>query len=157
MKDNNKQILPEGHLPDPDFYELGSITFTESLLEEEIIGNKRRINFNSIGECKIEVYRNEGIIPHFHLSTKDRKFECCICIYSNNFFSHGGKYRGTLSGKQCKQLNDYLSSDSKVSGFTVWDLIRATWETSNMNNVFPDNRKVNKQPDYSNMTQFKDA
>ncbi len=156
MISNKNSDIPEGHSPDPEVCELGRITFLEELLEKEI-NNGKRVNFNSIGECKIEVYANEGPIPHFHLSSLNKKFETCICIYSNNFFSHGGKYRDTLSTNQCKLLNDYLKTESKSIGLSVWDTIRTIWDTYNDNNLFPKERKTNKQPDYSKMTQFKDA
>ena len=156
MINNKNSDIPEGHSPDLEVYELGRITFSEELLEHEV-NNGKRVNFNSIGECKIEVYPNEGSIPHFHLSSIDKKFESCICIYSNNFFSHGGKYRDTLSAKQCNQLNDYLKSEARLQRFTIWDSISLIWDTCNPNCKFPKDRIVSKQPDYSKMTQFKDV
>ena len=142
------------HNPDPHSICIGSILFSEIVEEKEIVG-KSRFNTNGIGECKIEVFEGEGDLPHFHLSNSDKTFSTCICIYSNNYFSHGGKYTGTLSSKQRKELNSWLKSDSKVAGFTNWDLTRATWEQFNSGCNFPENEKVINQPHYENMTQYK--
>lgn len=35
----------------------------------------RPINLSGIGECVIELYPREGPIPHFHIFSKDKKFD----------------------------------------------------------------------------------
>lgn len=155
MKQNN--YYPEDHIDRTDFY-IGTIIFPDTLLQEYEISGKYRLNEKSIGECKIEVYAmKEGNIPHFHLFTPDHSFETCICIYSPNFFSHGGKYRDVLNSRQCKMLDEYLRQPSKQNPIdAVWKLIQSTWEVGNQNCKFPQERKIYLQPDYSRMTQFKD-
>ena len=130
---------------------IGTIIFPETLLQEAEILGKYRLNEKSIGECNIEVYSNEGNIPHFHLFNTDHSFETCICIYSANFFVHGRKYIDTLNSSQCKILDRYLQSPCKhFDDITVWQAIRILWEVVNPNCRFPDSKKVYKQPDYTN-------
>ena len=157
--DDWDDYIPEGH-QDTTVWEIGDITFSEDIINEgEAVGD-RILNIKSIGECKIEVYTvNEGQIPHFHLFKKDHSFETCICIYSPNFFSHGGKYRDVLNRKQCKILDEYLRQPTKFSpNISIWESIQIIWESGNQKTCrFPENRKVYSQPDYSSMTQFKDV
>lgn len=154
MKDN---YIPEGH-KEIETWELGSIIFPESLVEAEI-GAKTRLNVNSIGELKIEVYSGEGDLPHFHLFNSDKTFESCICIYSANYFPHGGKYKDKLSKGQCELLNKYLKMPNKrLPNISVWEAIVFAWETSNGDKCrFPNNKKVKVQPDYSVMINYKDS
>ena len=158
-KDNNiDHYIPEGHT-DITVWPVGTIVFPESLLEAEVAANKR-INIKSIGELKIEVYSNdnEGQVPHFHLFTPNHDFESCICIYSANYFGHGGKYRDKLSNKQCRILDEYLRQPHKLMPTaSVWNVIKGFWETGNTNCKFPEKRKVLIQPDYSSMVDYKDS
>ena len=155
-KDDWDDYIPEGH-KDIEVWHIGTIEFSEQLLQEEEHGGLDRLNINSIGICKIEVYSNEGNVPHFHLFTPNHSFETCICIYSNNFFSHDGKYRDKLNRKQCKILNEYLKQqDKRMPKLTVWEGIMYAWESANEDCKFSKDRKVNKQPDYSDMTQYRD-
>ena len=140
--------------------EIGSITFKDDFYESiEISKGTHRFNTKRIGECKIEVYPKEGQIPHFHIFNKDHSFESCIRIYDNHYFSHGGKYRSILSAFQAKELDYWLrlqnSRSDKVN--SNWEFAKETWEFNNLNCIFPQNKKVSIQPDYSKMNSFRDV
>lgn len=148
-------ITPENHIEDISL--IGYINFSDSIYEQEVGGNKR-YKPKGIGECKIEVYGpNEGSVPHFHIQSLDKSFQCCVCIYSNNYFSHGS-YTGKLNTKQCKELNEWLNLIQKNSfgKLTNWETIVVMWEGSNPECKFPKGRKVKIQPHYENMVNYKD-
>lgn len=133
---------------------IGYINFSDIILEKQV-GNK--INFaGGIGECKIQVYSNEGNIPHFHLDSINGNFSSCICIYSNNYFSHGGKYTNTLTHKKHREELDNWLRNTGENGNTNWENIVLLWESRNPNCKFPKNRKTFIQPDYSSILNFKD-
>ena len=106
-----------------------------------------------IGYYKIYIYSKEGKhIPHFHIISKSSKFECCICIYSPNYFNHGNK-NGLLNTKQRKILNNWLSSpNEKLNSVTNWDIIALSFDNANETNFY---NKEFKQPNYSNMNSYK--
>jgi hypothetical protein len=136
---------------------IGIIKFEDELNEAEIIATGGRFNPSRIGLCKINVYSNEGQKPHFHLYklNGNDEFETCICIYSNNYFSHGGKYTSKLNSKQCKELNDWLKNPNKTyPNLSNWEAIVYEWERGNGGKKFKN--KVSVQPDYDKMNMFKD-
>ena len=93
-------------------------TIGEELLAEMSPGN---LNLsNKIGYCTIEVWPDEGQIPHFHIITKNKiKWECCIEIFRPRYFSHGSK-QGTLSNKQLKILDDWLREEEDNESTGGW-------------------------------------
>ena len=136
---------------------IGTIVFKDILEEQEVSSKNNRFNTKGLGECKIEVYGpNEGDIPHFHLFNKDKSFESCICIYSANYFAHGGKYKDKLNSKQFSELNKWLKEkSSKAPGnISNWQVIATMWETNNPDCKFPKYKKVDKQPIYINMVNY---
>ena len=137
---------------------LGIINFDDSINEQEIGDKNNRFRTKSIGECKVEIYNGEGTVPHMHVFNKDKSFEACICIYSNNYFAHGGKYTDTFSSKQCREFNEWMSRlNTKFPGaLTNWQVAVGLWETDNPDCKFPENRKVRIQPHYEDMINFKD-
>ena len=145
--------IPEGHI-DPDVVTVGIITFNDILSEKEVYP---RPSFKSIGECKIEAYAGEGSVPHFHMSSLNGEFSSCVCIYSNNYFSHGGKYRDKLNTSQRKRFNSLLKQQDPVNGLTMWQQIEFLWRTMNPECKFPKNRMVKIQPDYTTMENYKDS
>lgn len=147
----------EGH-KDVEVVLLGSINFEDSVNEQEIEDKNRRFNSKSIGECKVEIYAGEGAIPHMHIFNNDKTFEACICIYSNNYFAHGGKYTSKFSSKQCREFNNWMSKmNIKFAGnITNWQAAAGLWEFLNPDCKFPENRKVRIQPHYEDMVNFKD-
>lgn len=147
-----------GDNKDIECFRIGVIDFTDiESISETQIQSKKRFNTKSIGECIIEVYANEGPIPHFHLYNQDKYFESCIRIYENLYFSHGGKYKDTLNSKQCRQLNEYLKTPyTKIPGanITLWQAIVFSWELATKYE-YP--KKCKTQPHYEDMTLFKDV
>ena len=125
--------------------ELTSIT--DEFLDEMYGGN---LSIGSkIGFCEVFVVDNEGQIPHFHIKSTSVKWECCIELYRNRYFSHGSKI-GKLNSKQYKILDNWLRSKSTLTnsnGQTNWEILCLFWEAQNnpKTNV-PSNPKM---PDYS--------
>ena len=149
---NDGYTIPEGH-SDPEVLLVGNIDF-EDVFDEQEIG---RINTKSIGECKVEIYPNEGSIPHMHIYNKDKSFDTCVCIYSNNYFSHGGKYKSKFTSKQCKEFNKWMSKTNyAVDDMTNWQCAKMIWSIMNPDCKFTDSRKVKTQPNYEDMINFKD-
>ncbi len=138
-------------------YLLGEITFDESINEQEMSDKGHRFKPKSIGECKVEIYGSEGIIPHMHIYNADKSFETCVCIHSNNYFAHGGKYRSKFSAKQCKEFNDWMRKPNSRFNNTIsnWQAIAGAWEIANPDCKFPDNKKLKSPPHYENMVNFK--
>lgn len=147
----------EGH-HDVEVCTLGNIIFDESINEQEISNKNNRFKAKSIGECKVEIYNGEGQVPHMHIFNNDKTFETCICIYSNNYFAHGGKYTDKLSSKQCKEFNNWMQQRNTKATMvaTNWDIAAFLWEFLNPDCKFPENHKVKTQPHYENMINFKD-
>lgn len=147
----------EGH-KDIEAILLGTINFKDSLNEQEIEDEKYRFRTKRIGECKIEVYAGEGQVPHMHIFNSDKSFEACICIYSNNYFAHGGKYRDTFSSKQCKDFNNWMKRPNSDFGgkATNWEVTAYLWNFLNRDCRFPNHLKTKIQPQYEDMVNFKD-
>ena len=97
-----------------------------------------------LGTCGIYVYNNEGQIPHFHIKSKDKKWECCIEIYRPLYFNHGSK-QGKLNNKQCELLDTWMNKKSTLLPVTNWDIIDALWVTSQnpTTNIPPNKKKPN--------------
>lgn len=106
------------------------------------------ITFTKLGFCSIDVYPNEGQIPHFHIKSKSENWETCIEIYRSKYFTHGSKI-GKLNGKQSRLLNEWLQKPNIDYGnISNWKLIHNFWRDQGnpMKNV-PKN--IIKQPDYT--------
>ena len=147
----------EGH-KDVEVVLLGTINFEDTINEQELESKNGRFRPKSIGECKIEIYAGEGQVPHMHIFNNDKSFETCVCIYSNNYFAHGGKYNNTFTSKQCREFNKWMSRiNIKAFGkMTNWEIAAYLWEFLNPDCKFPQNRKVRTQPHYEDMHNFKD-
>lgn len=137
-----------------NIYVVGTIEFLSPLSEAEIIAKKGKLSFGgSIGECKVEIYGNEGSIPHFHISNNTKTLDCCVCIFSSNFFAHGN-HNGRLNNGQCKELDKWLRLDNKKGG-TNWEAIRDYWIDHNTITDASTMSKNTHQPDYTKMNSFK--
>ena len=72
----------------------------------------------------ILLYVGEGPIPHFHMVSKDKSFDYCICIFDNYYFSHG-THQSVLDPVQRISLNDFLDLPNHDSPYaTNWQCIR---------------------------------
>ena len=147
----------EGH-KDAEVILLGTINFENALSEQELENENNRFRTKSIGECKIEIYAGGGQIPHMHIFNSDKSFEACICVYSNNYFAHGGKYNSKLSSKQCKEFNNFMSkiNTKYPTNITNWQAAAGLWEFLNPDCKFPNRYKTRVQPHYEDMINFKD-
>ena len=77
---------------------IGELDLGNEILDEQKLGDT---NLKSkLGTCGIYVYNKEGQIPHFHIKSKDKKWECCVEIYRPLYFNHGSK-QAKLNNKQC--------------------------------------------------------
>jgi len=131
-----------------------SIDYSEEdlVLEDRKIADiikygKKTLNY------QIYVYGKEGPTPHFHIietgeDDREKKIDCCICIFEANFFDHGA-HTDLLNNKELKILNNFLKS--KIGVNTYWEIIVAEWHRLNPGNYnkYSQNRKTNTQPDYS--------
>ena len=154
---NNNEYDPSEDPNYIDRFTIGYIEFAESINEQEIGNKNTRINFGKkVGPVKIEVYGSEGAIPHFHIIGVNSNFQSCICIYSANYFAHGGKYRDTLNSKQRELLNEWLKEMNLDADKTNWATIVMVWKMANKDCKFSEKRKVSTQPDYSKIDKFKD-
>ena len=151
-------MIPEGH-KDPDNIIVGTILFDDLIEEKNIETNSNKfLNVGKgIGKCKVEIYGNEGIIPHMHIYN-DSGFNTCVCLHSANYFSHSGKYKDKFNSNQCKEFNDWLSrpNSNTLGKLSNWEAILSMWTIMNPDCKFPEYRKVTKQPYYVTMTDFKD-
>ena len=135
-----------------DFVVIGEVDL--DLLEYEIVFERTigNVNINKIGVCSVRVYNGEGQIPHFHIINKDGSFDCCICIYSNNYFSHPGHADQFSSNKQLEKLNTWLDqTDKKNRSNTNWETICQEWEKNNPECKFPKDKKVTIKPEYKDI------
>jgi 5,10-methenyltetrahydromethanopterin hydrogenase len=72
-----KNYIPEGHV-DAETAVIGTIIFDDIIEEKEATNLTNRFKPKSIGECKVEIYPNEGQVPHFHIYNLNKTFQTCI-------------------------------------------------------------------------------
>ena len=143
----------DGH-KDVEVCLLGTIIFEDLIDEQEMESKNNRFRTKSIGECKIEIYAGEGTVPHMHIFNNDKSFETCICIYSNNYFAHGGKYSDKFSSKQCGEFNEWMGRINTKFRISNWQTVVGLWEFLNPDCKFPENCKIKIQPNYEDMINF---
>lgn len=139
-------------------YVIGTINFDENLNEVTIGDSKSSLRFkNSFkGPCSVEIYDGEGInIPHFHIVSSDKKFNCCICIFDNRFFNHG-KHQSILARKDWKILDEWMRKPNKNDRtVTNWDKMVDEWK-----HLYDPKGKLNldydNQPDYTTIKPYKE-
>ena len=139
---------------------IGTIDFMEIITEQKVEDNKLFPVFkNSFkGKCVIEVYGKEGSnMPHFHITSVDKKFSCCICIFDNRFFNHG-KHKGLLHKKDWKILDEWMrQKNSKYPNITNWEYTKQIWEDYN-DKTYKNNDvelDYDNQPDYTTIKSYK--
>lgn len=126
---------------------IGTINLGNFNINENTLGVA---HFGSgLGDCKIQVFNNEGPIPHFHITNESKNFHCCPCIYEPVYFNHGVKV-DRLDSSQRKELNQWLSKQNKfVPTSTNWEMIAAAWQM--LENPTKNIPKNAKQPDYTQL------
>ena len=87
----------------------------------------------------------------------NKTFEACICLYSNHYFAHGGKYSDKFTSKQSREFNEWMSKKNTkfIGDITNWQVAVGLWEVANPDCKYPRNRKVNTQPHYESMTDYR--
>lgn len=133
---------------------LEEIDLSVDPIEEAEVGRKL---FGSKGLCKIYVNNGEGPLPHFHLESKDKKTDICICIYSPHYFDHG-KHTGSLNSQQREILDKWLREPDEEMKVSRWNVIEYLWF---LNNPQYNNPKFRPpvaqriQPDYTKLKSFR--
>ena len=117
---------------------IGELDLGNEILDEQKLGDTN-LKYK-LGTCGIYVYNKEGQIPHFHIKSKDKKWECCVEIYRPLYFNHGSK-QGKLNNNQCELLDTWMNKKSTLLPVANWDMIDALWATSqNPTTNVPNNR-----------------
>ena len=117
-----------------------------------------------LGECVIRIYDYDYDVPHFHLESVDGKYNFSICLETNKYYSHDGRYLDKLTGSQCRHLHDYLMSDTglEISKITVWENLIIHWDMLNPDHeiktdTVTDEEGNYKMPNYSTMEDVADT
>ncbi len=145
----------------PQTYEIGTIDFIEMISEQNITNPKFFPVFkNSFkGKCTIEVYSREGnSIPHFHITSTDGLFSCCICLFDNRFFNHG-KHRDILAKKDWKILDDWMRKpNEKDNTKSNWEYAKYLWIQQNGYDYKLNKESIDdtSQPDYTEIKPYKE-
>lgn len=137
-------------------YMIGELDFDILLINEvNIDKNKYFPTFpNSFkGKCYIEIYGFEGEnIPHFHITSVDGKFSCCIQLFDNRFFTHG-KHLDTLHKKDWEKLDSWLRLKNHINNdLTNWEYAKSIW----MDLYNTEKYKSKIQPDYTTIESYKE-
>ena len=121
-----------------------------------------KLSIQKIGKVKINVYANEGPVPHFHIEGDG--FSCCVCIFDNMYFDHG-IHTDTLNKSQCKQLDEFMRDKSEIDPIhTNWEMCKIAWEMNNISsndniNIVNRYRMMygdrKQQPDYTDIKGYK--
>lgn len=142
-------------------YEIGTINF-DYVLSEQNIGNKNSMPIfkNSFkGKCLIEVYGKEGSnMPHFHITSYDKKFSCCICIFDNRFFNHG-IHKDVLARKDWKTLDEWMRQpNTEFSDKTNWQYAVDIWNMANDESYKNNDIELDydNQPDYTTIKPYRE-
>ena len=102
---------------------------------------------------EVQVYQNEGKIPHVHLNSKsNRKWHCCICLHTEKYFIHKGKTE-ILNSKQRNEFNNFMYRKPKIEIINGpannWQKACNYWIINNGPNELL--KQVLYQPDYNKL------
>lgn len=112
----------------------------EHLLEMSEIGR--------LDKYKIQVFSNEGPIPHFHFYHPATQLKGCIKINEPEYFFHG-KYTDVLPENVVQELNAWLNKPYKrFPQITNYEQIRLAWSENNVDYEIP---LEFTKPDYSKL------
>ena len=117
--------------PEEIYEEKGYITEFGSIEMNEILNEEEFGELKSKDLLYFHVYPNEGKIPHFHIFTKNHKFETCIKFEVAEYFHHGGKYNDEFNSKQMKIINKWLHSNVPHSRLSNWEFGALMWNQKN--------------------------
>ena len=122
---------------------IGELDLGNEILDEQKLGDTN-LKYK-LGTCGIYVYNKEGQIPHFHIKSKDKKWECCVEIYRPLYFNHGSK-QGKLNNKQCELLDEWLKKKTFQFNITNWENISLSWDNSQNPSINVPNNRI--KPNY---------
>ena len=135
-------------------YDENDLLLEDRKIADIIKSGKKTLNY------QIYVYSNEGPVPHFHLietteKDRDKKTDCCICIFEAKYFDHGS-HVSALNNKELKILDSFLRSKNNTNT-SYWQSIVLFWDYSNPDNAkkYPQFRLSTIQPDYTHMVEYK--
>ena len=129
---------------------IGVIDFS-NCVEEDSLLEFRNVNLTrNLNKCEIDVYKNEGAIPHFHIISLNSNFKTCICLFEAKYFRHGSKDE-SLTSNQLKVLDSWLREQCNLKiyeGKTYWESLVERWrELHNPLIIWKENINIT-QPDY---------
>lgn len=117
----------------------------DELYTEETIVRDYKVKHN--GKCKICIYDNEGVIPHFHIENIDKTFSCCIRLDKSEYFSHG-YHDDKLSNTDIKNLINCLNKMDKEFNCTKYELMCKLWNSERTRHRI---KEPYKMPDYTKL------
>lgn len=65
--------------------------------------------------------RTEGMIPHIHFMTADRKLNGTIRLDVAKYFPHGGKYTSKLSVPLLRKFLTYMTAEKYNEACELWN------------------------------------
>jgi len=103
-----------------------------------------------LGNYDVVVYTDDaGMIPHFHILSKDKIFDCCIKIETAEYFHHN-RHNDVLNSKERKDLMALLQSKSKRFNMTNWEYLLKLWNDNNSDVEVSEDLPL---PDYRTMKE----
>lgn len=107
-------------------------------LVEEFLENKVHLTemakVGHFGDYIIEMFSNEGPIPHFHfVNVHNKQVKGCIYLTKNKYFMHGC-YTATLNSKERKLLVEFLNQ--KANGISKYKDLCIKWNWTNSDYQF---------------------
>ena len=150
-----KPILPKEYTDihkDDECFCVAEINLEQFIDEEEF--NEEVIAYVKLqpyGICKIQMYSNEGPIPHFHIENKNKSFICCIRLDKPEYFKHGFK-TGDLNNKQIKELIKVLNEKPEKDEMTNFEAMCFYWNRD-VSIKGPKLKKPYTMPDYTKLNK----
>lgn len=101
------------------------------------------------GDYIIEMFSNEGPIPHFHfINVHNNKINGCICLQENRYFNHGC-HTAILNSKERKLLIEFLNQ-KMIKDISNYEYLCRRWNILNVKYRF-DFKDI---PDYMEIKEW---
>lgn len=111
-----------------------------------------------------EVYvrtRDGGFIPHVHIfdtATNGRKFDCCVQLEKNQYFSHG-KHNSVMGAKMRKEFAEFMEQPCRSPKYqNNYEFAVEMWNMNNSSTyvqIREDEKGNIIMPDYRNIAPYK--
>lgn len=102
-------------------------------------------NLTDIGEVNIWTESPCKLKPHFHVVSKDCKYDICLRMDIPSYYTDFNYESFKLNTIQLVELNRYLNSTNEYTHKTNWETLALIW---NGNNLTKKHFNINKCPDY---------